>query len=114
MGKNTGNFVWSDNWWVEDNKAWFVGGNYNILFCCDLISSRCEAVACIPTESKSKFRRNPLCIKSKNYVYCMPDIGSSIWIYDIKKDNIHEILCDNPENVGCRLVDSGCMMIRFL
>ena len=35
-------FVWSNEWWLEDSKAWFICGMSNVLFCIDFNTGQCE------------------------------------------------------------------------
>ena len=52
-------FVWSDNWWVENEDAWFVDGENNLLFHYNFLSNKYNLVAEIPYESKNTFRFYP-------------------------------------------------------
>lgn len=46
-------FIWSDGWCLESDKAWFVDGMSNTLFCVKLHSGKCEKVGCIPESKRS-------------------------------------------------------------
>lgn len=92
-------FVWSDNWYIEDHMAWFVDGELNLLFCYDLDKEEANFIAEIPDINPGRFRLNPRCIKNGNEIYCMPDMGSSIWIYDLEQGFFQEIQVKNLDNV---------------
>lgn len=89
--------IWGDNWCIEDDKAWFVCGQRNILCCLDMKTNRCELLVSIPDTSVSTFRWTPRCMKYQNYIYCMPDYGVSIWIYDVGDGRFDEMYIDNPD-----------------
>lgn len=95
-------FLWSDGWCIEHNKAWFVSGIENILFCVDLKTRECEYAARIP-EQIGRFRVNPRCIKCGSDIFCVPDRGRSIWVYDINDGVFTEINISNPNNVRLEL-----------
>lgn len=92
-------FFWSDNWCIEDDKAWFVAGMYNILCYLNLKTNQCESVIDIPDTVQNKFRLTPYCMKTGNDVYCMPDFGKSIWIYHLNTGHFSEIPINNPERI---------------
>ncbi len=89
-------FIWSDGWYIEDRNAWFIDGQRDVLCCLDLETSECEYVVQIPNSNTNKFRLNPRCIKRENEIYCLPDIGDNIWIYNIDKEYFENIKIDNP------------------
>lgn len=88
--------IWGDNWWIEDDKAWFVCGQRNILCCSDMKTNKCELSVRIPDTSSSG-RLTPFCIKYRNYIYCMPVYGRNIWIYDVDNGRFDEICINNPD-----------------
>ncbi len=92
-------FMWSDNWWKENDKVWFVGGLENILFCLNLKTNKCELAVCIPEETSSTFRLTPLCMKSGDEIFCMPDNGDILWIYNTYTKKFSKICIDNPNKV---------------
>lgn len=98
-------FLWSDNWYIENNKAWFVDGYFNILSCLDLESNECTYVAEVPSLSSNKFRQNPRCIKIDSEIFCMPDLADSIWVYNLENLSFNEIKIKNQS--GERLSVTG-------
>lgn len=88
-------FMWSDNWWIENDIAWFVDGEHSILFKIDLETEKCEYVSKIPNEGASDFRLNPRCIKVGKDIYCLPYMGMQIWVYDIEADAYTSIAIDD-------------------
>ncbi len=100
--KNSDNtFVWSDNWCIEDNKAWFIDGMQNILFCLDLDTHVCERAIEIPDKNPKKFRLTPICVKCGSDIVCMPGFGNSIWIYNLDCCRFTEINIDNLDKFQC-------------
>lgn len=85
MKHTTRYFCWSDNWWIEENNAWFVDGERDILFKMDLSTNQGEFIARLPNDLDLKFRQNSRCIKYKNDIICMPYLGKYIWIYHMNK-----------------------------
>ena len=67
-------FCWSDNWWIEDNNAWFVDGERDVLLKLNFLTNQCEFIKKIPNDEKKTFRQNPRCIKYHNDIVCLTDI----------------------------------------
>lgn len=105
MEKDYRAFTWSDNWHVEGDKAWLVSGMHNILLCLDLETKECESAVPIPEKASSKCRLTSHCMKCGNEIFCLPDVGKSIWIYDIRKNLFSEIALDNPKKVRLEIYD---------
>ncbi len=98
MGKGK-TFILSNNWWIEERKAWFVEGLSNILFCLNLDTNECEFLKSIPDENQSTLLLNPFCVKCGNSVVCLPGYGEYIWIYDLKIQRFFSINIDNPDKL---------------
>ncbi len=92
-------FPWSDNWWIEGDRAWFCGGEINALFCVDMNNGQCELVARIPECAIVDFRLNSYCMKYKDIILCLPSEAKCIWCYDLKKDAWEKIPVDNKEQI---------------
>lgn len=105
MEDNCKAFMWSDNWWIEDDRAWFVAGAENILFSVNLMTNQCESATKIPDQSSSKFRLTPYCMKNGNDIFCMPDCGSSIWVYHLNTKSFTDIYINNPNNIRLSVCD---------
>lgn len=105
MEKDYKAFTWSDNWQIEGDKAWFVSGMHNILICLDLNTKECASAVSIPEEALSKCRLTPYCMKCGDDIFCMPDTGKSIWIYNLKENGFSEIVLQNPEKVRLTIYD---------
>lgn len=83
------------NWCIEEDTGWFVAYSVNVLFKYNRKTKVLSAVSAIPTKKAGSFQ-NPLCIKYKNKVYCIPQQQSSIWQYDLWSDQWKEIFfCDD-------------------
>ena len=98
-------FLWGDKWSVENNIAWFVSGSNNILFCVNMITNQYRIVEPLPGKFQGGFRLNSNCIKSDNVIFCMPDIGSCIWYYDLFTNKFQKIEMKNPNNLRMSVVD---------
>lgn len=94
-------FIWGDNWWIEEGRAWFVWGMENVLFCMDLITGQCESAVCIPDTNSKTFRLVSNCLKCGDNIFCLPGTGNHIWIYDLKCRKFSNIYIDNPSR--CQL-----------
>lgn len=93
--------IWSDNIWIEGNKGWFVAGEYNAVFEIDWKKKNYSLLSNIPTKKRLGLRVNPICIKMGNQLYCLPDQGRDIWIYNMTNDSWLKVEVSNPEK--CRL-----------
>ena len=98
-------FIWSDNWYIEDKKAWFIDGQKDILFYLDLESNECEYIASIPEPNPNKFRLTPRCMKIGNEIFCMPDNGDNIWVYNIEDSNFYKINIKNLSKDSISITD---------
>lgn len=78
---------WSDNWWIEGNRAWFCAGEISALFCVDLNSGKCDLVEWIPECNRMDFRLYSYCIKRDDIIFCIPNMGKDVWYFDIKEMN---------------------------
>lgn len=88
-------FMLSDNWWIEGEKAWFCAGKINALFCVDLNSQQCKFVAQIPVEHVKAPAVYSYCIKYGEIVFCLPSFGIYIWCYDLKRNDWDRIEIEN-------------------
>lgn len=92
-------FIWSDNWHIEEGKAWFVDGQRDILYYIDLKQNKCKYITDIPNTETRKFRLSPRCLKIQNEIYLMPDFSGKIWVYNLNNNQFEQIVIDNPNNV---------------
>lgn len=99
IGKDWNYFIWSDNWHIEEDKAWLVDGERDILCNIDLELNKCVYITDIPNIETNKFRLNQRCLKIDNEIYLMPDNGKKIWVYSLKNNQFEQIVIDNPDNV---------------
>lgn len=77
-----GIFPWSDNWWLEGDRAWFCGGAFAALFCVNMNSLECEIVQQIPECDFNNFRQFSYCLRYENNLFCLPTYGKCVWCYD--------------------------------
>lgn len=105
MMDDCGLFPWSENWFIENEKAWFVLGMHNILCCLNLNTNMCEMVEHIPNGTLSEYRLMSCCIKFHSSIYCLPANGSSIWVYDLDSYSFSEICINNSEKVFLSVYD---------
>lgn len=105
MENANGLFIWSDNWWLENDNVWFVGGAENVLFRLNLKTNECESAVGIPEETTSKFRLTPFILKCGDDIFCMPDNGNCIWVYNVCSEKFRKISINNPNNVRVGIYD---------
>ena len=98
-------FLWSDNWSILENEAWFVTGEQDILFCIDRKTRSTTFAKEIP-ERKNSFRLHPKCIKYGDTVFCLPDTGENIWCYHVSSDTWKKIVVDNPQKIRIACTNS--------
>lgn len=92
-------FLWGDRWSVEDNMAWCVAGNTNILFHINMETNYYNIVDVLPNFNKG-FRKNPNCIKCGNTIFCMPVYEECIWCYELTVGGFQKIMIKNPNHVS--------------
>ena len=105
MEKNYNIFPWSENWWVENDEAWFVLGMQKILCCFDFNEKKCKSTIRIPDIVSNKFRFMSGCIKYQDDIYCIPNKGNSIWLYSTDNNRFAEIIIHNPDKVYLGIFD---------
>lgn len=81
----TEKFLWGDNWWLEDDKAYFCPSGAAAIICADMVEQKCEFVAKIPNCQFNKNRMSSYCIKYQNKIFCTPFEEKDIFYYDIQK-----------------------------
>lgn len=82
---------WSNNWWIENDKAWFCTGETGTVLCADMKSETCEFVTQIPKSEENWFGKYPYCIKYKNIIFCLPNSGKNVWCYNLENEVWEEI-----------------------
>lgn len=92
-------FIWSENWWIEEDKAWFVEQTNNILFYINLRTGICEDAIEIPDHCANKYKLTPYCVKCGNAIFCIPGRGKNIWVYHLADGHFSKISLDKPEGV---------------
>ncbi len=96
----------NDGMYREKDTCWFIGREDNILYKMHLANMEVECVACLPREKTESFRMYQRCIKKDSYIYCVPDRGNTIQVYDIKENRFHQIAIENPEEKRISIFDS--------
>lgn len=81
MGEPIEFMIWSDQWWIEDDVAWFVSGQTNILYEYNMMTSVTRLLSKVP--NSSTMRENPTCMKCDDNIFCFPDKSFKLWIYSI-------------------------------
>lgn len=88
-------FPWSDNWWIEEDKAYFCASEINALFCVNMNSQECGLVDWIPVDSVSSFRSYSYCIKYQSLIFCLPNKGKNAWVYDVENKTWENVIINN-------------------
>jgi hypothetical protein len=92
-------FIWSDNWWIDNDGIWFVSGDMNRLFFMDKSRNEAIYVSRIPSSNTQEFRKYPRCLRKDNIVFCFPDEGESIKCYSLEDFSWKSIHINNPDKV---------------
>lgn len=91
-------FIWSGyEWSIEDNVAYFVDAEKDILCELDLKTSECGGLAVMPNKLPENFMLNTRCLKINNEIFCMPCFGDRIWIYNCEDSSFNFIKLKKPE-----------------
>lgn len=101
--QKNGSYIWSDNWSLDGEKAWFMSGTMDILFCLDIKTRKTAWINSIPLIDDNTFRQHPRCLKYKDVIICLPDLANDIRCYHLSDNSWVSISIDNPEKVriGC-------------
>lgn len=99
--EKTNCFMLGGCWYIENDIAWLVDIQRNILFYLNMKSEKCDYVASIPNIKTGKFRLNQTCLKAGDDIYFLPDIGDRIWIYNLNNKKFKQIAVDNHDK--CRI-----------
>ena len=97
-------YLWGDKWGVENSRAWFVTGKFNVLISVDMATDQFKIVAALPG-GLNVFRQNSNCIKCENTIFCMPDKGNCIWCFDLFTKEFQKIEIINPEYLSVGIGD---------
>lgn len=95
-------FRWSGHdWYMEDDRAWFIDAQLDILCCLNLQTGKCDCAAQLPNTGTDKFMLNTRCIKIGNEIFCMPCYGDKIWIYDTGNSSFQciELVNENEDQL---------------
>ncbi len=91
-----------DEWYVSDEKAWFLSIWHNELFELDLKDRSVRYLNKVP-EKDTSFRSYSRCVAHNEYVYCFPDVGKNIWRYNLQTGEWHCVKLDDFKNVRAEL-----------
>ncbi len=88
----------------EESNAWFVNHNENILYRISISTEECKEIARIPNGKSGLYRANPLCLKYKDDIICLPVSNECIWFYNLKCNEFEKMKVENPqtEAIGFR------------
>ena len=98
--KQKRNLLWGDNSFREEKYIWFVSCNIPVLYCLDLKDNTIIPIAHIPLENDNFWRQNSRCFKFKNSIWCLPDKGKKIYIYDLEECSWKSIEIDSFSPIG--------------
>ena len=70
----------SDQWYIEDDRAWFLSLASSELFKVDLGQNIITRLDTVPEHVG--WRMVSRCLKYKSLIYCLPDFGEHIWRYN--------------------------------
>lgn len=97
--------IWSINWYIEGNEAWFVDCQYALLLHVNLESFEVKMVSSVPVENVEIIKSHPYCFKFEKKIFCLADRGENIYIFDLEKKVWKCIYIDNPEHTRLHITD---------
>lgn len=100
MKEYTHGFLYGLNMWVEGEKGWFVGEHMQALFEWDYNTHMCKLIGALPDYEEIRFSGNSRCVKYNEYIYCLPHLGTCIWVYDLSSKIFDKIEIDNTVGVN--------------
>ncbi len=103
-------YIWSDNWYLDGDKAWFISGSMDILFCLDLKTKETAWIDAIPLVDENTFRQHPRCLKYKDVIICLPDLANDIKFYHLSDNSLTGISINNSEKI--RIACSNAWIIQ--
>lgn len=102
-------YIWSDNWHIEGNQAWFMAGWLDLLFQFDFHTKETTLVDWISSQKECKFRQHPRCIKRGNVILCLPDEGTDIWFYHLSDQTWTYVSVENPDSLRLGCYQAWCV-----
>lgn len=106
-------FTWNDGMCSDNNAVWFMGCQINALFKMNVITGEINLIKIFSDTDIFDFRRFSICKKYKHYIFCFPDIGNQIKVYDILRDSIHKIEFGALEQKRCGIMNAFLLDNRF-
>lgn len=85
----------SDEWMLEEDRAWFVPTQANILMEVYMQQKKIHALSKISGENFWGFRRFSQCVKYNDLIYCLPAWSNKIQCYDLGKKMWKEMKLNN-------------------
>ncbi len=83
--------LWSLEYFLEKDRAWFMDFHTNNLYMWDLESGELSWIDCFPSDELC-FKSHPICAKWQNKVFVFPDFGENVWVYHMTEKNFSKIL----------------------
>lgn len=78
-------FFWCDDWWIENEMAWLILGEEQILCEYSFISKKLQILDRIPIKYGCEARSYSRCVKYNSNIICIPDKGKFILVFSIVK-----------------------------
>lgn len=88
--------MYVDDMFCECSEIWFVGTNDSILYRINA-NNEIYPIKMLPYKKDKRFRNCAVCYKEKNKIYCFPERGQCIYIFDIEKNTMKELQLENEE-----------------
>lgn len=86
---HTGNFEW------DGTDAWIICSYTNMLFKYEFLNAEYKFVALLPENGIAHYDFHSKCVKYKMKVFCLPNRGNNIYIYDLTINKFREIGLQN-------------------
>lgn len=106
-----GHIVQNDQLLIDNMSLWYIDRNENVLYRFDIKRNEYELISILPTTLPIKaecapfYRITPYCYKKDNLIFCMPDRGDSILVYDLRTAKVSKIDVYKTENVRLSIHD---------
>ena len=92
----------SYNWWIEEEKVWYIDALRQTLFTMDRRTLTAHMVSQLPVDITSRYLK---CIKAENRILCMPGgAEDNICIYDISGNTWKQVQIDAASDIRLNIV----------
>lgn len=95
----------NEGMYQDNDEFWFMGSCDKFIYKVNR-NGMVEIVAEVPLDVTDEHRIYPRCIKKSNEIYCIPDKGKNILVYDLKWEKFKEIPIGSSQNKRLSIFNS--------